>query len=74
MFHKSIILGKWGYHRQGSCQAGLGAAIANVSKNVLPSEGKILDHSLNNPYVNGVSLTKEDLYLKCSQSLEQKVG
>ena len=23
--------GKWGYHRQGSCQAGLGAAIADVS-------------------------------------------
>ena len=24
--------GKWGYHRQGSCQAGLGAAIAEVSE------------------------------------------
>ena len=26
-----IFTGKWGYHRQGSCQAGLGAAIAEVS-------------------------------------------
>ena len=26
-----VFLGKWGYHRQGSCQAGLGAAIAEVS-------------------------------------------
>ena len=25
------LTGKWGYHRQGSCQAGLGAAIAEVS-------------------------------------------
>jgi len=24
-----FLLGKWGYHRQGSCQAGLGAAIAD---------------------------------------------
>ena len=70
MFHKSIILGKWGYHRQGSCQAGLGAAIANVSKNVLHIEGKILDHLLDNPYVNGVSSTKKNLYLKCFKSLE----
>ena len=26
----SVISGKWGYHRQGSCQAGLGAAVAKV--------------------------------------------
>ena len=25
-----FLLGKWGYHRQGSCQAGLGAAIDKV--------------------------------------------
>ena len=61
MFHKSIILGKWGYHRQGSCQAGLGAAIANVSRNFLHSEGKILDHLLNEPYVNGLSLGEQSL-------------
>ena len=27
-------LGKWGYHRQGYCQAGLGAAIDKVSSAV----------------------------------------
>ena len=32
IIHIDIFLGKWGYHRQGSCQAGLGAAIANVSE------------------------------------------
>ena len=26
-----IFSGKWGYHRQGSCQAGLGAAVDKVS-------------------------------------------
>ena len=26
-----ILSGKWGYHRQGSCQAGLGAAVDKVS-------------------------------------------
>jgi len=26
------VLGYWGYHRQGSCQAGLGAAISKVSR------------------------------------------
>ena len=25
-----VFLGKWGYHRQGSCQAGLGAAVDKV--------------------------------------------
>ena len=26
-----FLPGKWGYHRQGSCQAGLGASVADVS-------------------------------------------
>lgn len=26
----NIFSGNWGYHRQGSCQAGLGAAISKV--------------------------------------------
>ena len=29
-----FLLGKWGYHRQGSCQAGLGAAIAENNDQV----------------------------------------
>ena len=32
IFFFPIKKGKWGYHRQGSCQAGLGADIAEVSK------------------------------------------
>ena len=32
-------------------------------KSVL-SEGKILDHLLNKPYVNGVSLGEQNLYSK----------
>ena len=31
---EDLILGKWGYHRQGSCQAGLGAAIAEVKYSI----------------------------------------
>ena len=30
----NFLLGKWGYHRQGSCQAGLGAAIAENNDQV----------------------------------------
>lgn len=29
-----FLSGKWGYHRQGSCQAGLGGAIDKVNKNI----------------------------------------
>ena len=32
--HFDFLPGKWGYHRQGSCQAGLGGAIDQVNRNI----------------------------------------
>ena len=33
-----------------------------------------MDHLLNKPYVNGVSLGEQNVYLKCYQTLEKKRG
>ena len=38
-----FLPGKWGYHRQGSCQAGLGASVADVS--ILSSIHPYLDQT-----------------------------